>query len=118
MMHTGSPYSAALAGTAVLFLVVPSGGEVGLVALDVEEVAKSFSGNAVKVRSVVNDKGEAIGHIDDLIFSRDGEQLCAVLAVGDFVGLGSYLMAIPSRSLKFKDSQARASCLAPVAQLC
>jgi hypothetical protein len=107
MIHTRSQYSAALACAAALFLVAPSGAfsdEVGLVALDVKEVAKGISGNALKMRSVVNDKGEAIGHIDDFIFSRDGEQAFAVLAVGDFVGLGSYLIAVPFHSLKFEDS--------------
>ena len=96
----------ALACAVALFLLVPYGTsaqEVGLVALDVKEVAKGISGNALKVRSVVNDKGEAIGRIDDFIFSRDGEQVFAVLAVGDFVGLGSHLIAVPFRSLKFED---------------
>jgi len=95
----------ALACAVALFLLVPYGTsaqEVGLVALDVKEVAKGISGNALKVRSVVNDKGEAIGRIDDFIFSRDGE-VFAVLAVGDFVGLGSHLIAVPFRSLKFED---------------
>lgn len=92
--------------TVALFLLVPCGTlaqEVGLVALDVREVAKGISGNALKVRSVVNDKGEAIGRVDDFIFSRDGEQVFAVLAVGDFVGLGSHLIAVPFRNLKFDD---------------
>ena len=87
--------------------MAPSGAfpdEVGLVALDMREVAKGFSGNELKVRSVVNDKREAIGHIDDFIFSRDGEQVFAVLAVGDFVGLNSHLIAVPFPSLKFEDS--------------
>ncbi|WP_190241416.1 PRC-barrel domain-containing protein [Rhizobium sp. N122] len=107
MIHTRSQYSAALVCAAVLFLVTRSGAfsdEVGLVALDVNEVAKGFSGDALKVRSVVNDKGEATGHIDDFIFSRDDEQVFAVLAVGDFVGLGSSQIAVPLRSLKFEDS--------------
>jgi len=106
MISRRSHRRSALACAVALFLLVPCGTsaqEVGLVTLDVKEVAKGISGNALKVRSVVNDKGEAIGRIDDFIFSRDGEQVFAVLAVGDFVGLGSHLIAVPFRSLKFED---------------
>jgi hypothetical protein len=39
----------------------------------------------------------------DFIFGRDDEQVFAVLAVGDFVGLGSHLIAVPFRSLKLDD---------------
>jgi hypothetical protein len=48
-------------------------------------------------------KDETIGHIDDFIFERDGSQVYAVVAVGDFIGLDGHLIAVPFRSLKFND---------------
>ena len=91
---------------AVLLLLTParaSAQEVGLVTLDVDEVARGYRANALKLRPVVNDKGEIVGEIDDFIFGRDDGQVFAVLAVGDFVGLGSHLIAVPFRSLKLND---------------
>jgi sporulation protein YlmC with PRC-barrel domain len=76
--------------------------EVGLVTLNPQEVAKGYRANTLKLKSVVNEKGETIGNIDDFIFGKDGS-IFVVLAVGDFVGLGSHLVAVPFRSLKLDD---------------
>lgn len=91
---------------AMLLLLTPastSAQEVGLVTLDVDEVARGYRANALKLRPVVNEKGEIVGEIDDFIFGRDDDQVFAVLAVDDFVGLGSHLIAVPFRSLKLDD---------------
>jgi sporulation protein YlmC with PRC-barrel domain len=99
--------SSALVFAVVVFLFEPSGAwaqEIGLVKLDVKDVAKGYRGEALKLRSVVNDKGEMIGRIDDFVFDRDGSQVFAVLAVGDFIGLDGHLIAVPFRSLKLDDS--------------
>jgi sporulation protein YlmC with PRC-barrel domain len=58
----------------------------------------------LKLRSVVNDKGEIIGRIDDFIFGWDNGPIFAVLKVGDFVGLNEELVAVPFRSLRLDDS--------------
>jgi hypothetical protein len=89
----------------VLLLLVPfaaSAQEVGLVKLDVKDVAKGYRGEALKQKPVVNDKNETIGHIDDYIFGHDG-QVFAVLAVGDFTGLNGNLVAVPFNSLKLDE---------------
>jgi hypothetical protein len=105
MKHRHSHCSSALAVMVVLLLASPGtlAQEIGLVTLDAKEVAKGYYANALKFRSVVNDKGEIIGKIDDFIFSRDGGQIFAVLAVGDFIGLYGHLIAVPFRSLKLDD---------------
>jgi hypothetical protein len=95
-----------LAALTVLFLLVPfaaSAQEVGLVKLDVRDAAKGYRGEALKLKPVVNDKNEIIGHIDDYIFGRDDGQVFAVLSVGDFTGLSGNLVAVPFRSLKLDD---------------
>jgi len=92
---------------AVVLLLPPSsasGQEVALVAPDAKEVAKGYRAEELKLRSVVNDKGEIIGRIDDFIFGRDNGPIFAVLKVGDFVGLDGELVAVPFRSLKLDAS--------------
>jgi sporulation protein YlmC with PRC-barrel domain len=77
--------------------------EVGLVTLDVKDVAKGYRGEALRLKTVLNDKGESVGRIDDFIFARDDNQVFVVLSVGDFVGVGGSLVAVPFRSLKLDD---------------
>lgn len=106
MTRIYSHCSLALAFVAALPLLAPSGTfaqEVGLVTLDVKDVAKGYRGEALKHRSVVNDKGEIIGRIDDFIFGREDGQVFVVLSVGDFTGLSGNLIAVPFRSLKLDD---------------
>ena len=104
-IRTASNSALALAG--VLLALTPAAGsaqEVTLVALDAKEVAKGYRADELKLRSVVNDKGEIIGHIDDFIFGRDNGPVFVVLKVGDFVGLSGELVAVPFKSLKLDDS--------------
>src|SRR3984957_20324366 len=106
MTHRCSYRALVLASLTVLFLLVPfaaSAQEVGLVKLDVKDVAKGYRGEALKLRPVVNDKNEIIGHINDYIFGRDDGQVFVVLSVGDFTGLNGNLVAVPFRSLKLDD---------------
>jgi sporulation protein YlmC with PRC-barrel domain len=97
----------ALALVVALLVLAPIGAltqEVSLVAPDAKEVAKGYRAKALELRTVVNDKGENIGRIDDFIVGSDSGPVFAVLAVGDFVGLYGELVAVPFRSLKFNDS--------------
>jgi sporulation protein YlmC with PRC-barrel domain len=106
-MRTISLYCNSVLVLGVIILVlIPSPAstqEVTLVAPDVKEVAKGYRAGALEQKTVVNDKGENIGHIDDFIFGRDNGPVFAVLSVGDFVGLGDELVAVPFRSLKLDD---------------
>jgi hypothetical protein len=95
---------------AVVLLLPPSPAsaqEVALVAPDAKEVARGYRTEELKLRLVVNDKGEIIGRIDDFIFGRDNGPIFAVLRVGDFVGLEGELVAVPFRSLKLDDSSGK-----------
>ena len=47
-------------------------------------------------------KNETIGRINDFIFGKDGNTY-AILAVGDFTGLGGHLIAVPFRNLRLDD---------------
>jgi hypothetical protein len=92
-----------LVSAVMLCLFMPRGAapqEVGLATLDAKDVAKGYRAEVLKLRPVVNDKGETIGLINDFIFGRDECNVFAVLAVGDFIGSAGHLVAVPFRSLK------------------
>jgi sporulation protein YlmC with PRC-barrel domain len=76
---------------------------VQLVKLDVAVVAKGFRATKLIGSSVVNEKNEKVGALDDIVIGRD-RTLFAVLQVGGFLGLGSRLVAVPYESLKIDDA--------------
>jgi hypothetical protein len=77
--------------------------EVGLAPLDVKEVARGYRAEALKLKPVANEKSQVLGKVSDFIFSKDGSNIFVVLAVDDFPGPGSHLIAIPFRSIKLDD---------------
>jgi hypothetical protein len=72
---------------------------VTLVAVNVEAVANGYSMRKLTGISVLNDKNEKIGTIDDFVIARD-QSLFTVLQVGGFLHLGGYLVAVPYSSLE------------------
>jgi hypothetical protein len=76
--------------------------EVGLVTVDVKDVAKGYRANSLRLKHVTYDKGELIGTIDDFMSGRD-DGVFVILDVGHFVGLDSQLVAVPFKSLKLDD---------------
>jgi len=77
---------------------------VALVKVDVSVVAQGYRMSKIIGASVINDKNEKIGTLDDVIVDRDKKQLSfAVLQVGGFLGVGGRLVAIPYDSLVIDD---------------
>lgn len=72
---------------------------VNLVKVDVSVVGKGLRASKLMGRSVVNERNETVGKIDDVIVGDD-RSLYAVLEVGGFLGLGSRLVAVPYDNLK------------------
>jgi sporulation protein YlmC with PRC-barrel domain len=61
-------------------------------------------------KTVVNDKNEKIGKVDDLIISpgKGGNTPAAsfaIIGVGGFVGIGKHDVAIPTEQLKLQNKQ-------------
>jgi sporulation protein YlmC with PRC-barrel domain len=77
--------------------------EVEIVAVDVKRVGQGYRMSELMGNEVVNDVGEEIGDIDDFIVARDDQDLFAVLQVGEFLGLGGHLIAVPFESLEIDD---------------
>ena len=54
-------------------------------------------------RTVLNNKGEEVGEIDDLVINRSGNVEQIILSVGGFLGIDEKLVAMPFKPLKITD---------------
>jgi len=83
------------------------GQQQSLAAVRIDPVKLSTGYRASKVRgaAVVNETGERIGTIDDVIITQDGKESYAVLAVGGFLGLGDHLIAVPYSQLRMQENK-------------
>jgi sporulation protein YlmC with PRC-barrel domain len=59
--------------------------------------------SAVLNREVLNDKGEGVGQVDDLIIDRSGRVEQIVLSVGGVLDIDEKLVAMPFKPLKITD---------------
>jgi sporulation protein YlmC with PRC-barrel domain len=75
---------------------------VKLVTVDVNVVAQGYRLSKLTGSSVVNEKNEKIGTIDDFVVARN-HSLFAVLQVGGFLGMGAHLVAVPYESLVIEE---------------
>lgn len=77
---------------------------VTLVKVDLSVVAKGYRMSKLIGSSVINDKSEKIGTLDDIVADKDKKQLSfAVLQVGGFLGMGGRLVVVPYESLVIDD---------------
>jgi hypothetical protein len=64
-------------------------------AVDIKAVGSGYRASKIVGSTVVNEKNESVGKIDDLIVGRgDGPGVYAVLSVGGFLGMGNKLVAV------------------------
>jgi hypothetical protein len=75
---------------------------VDLVVVNVAAVGKGYRTSKLTGSTLVNDKNERIGTIDDLIIDQE-RVLFTIIQVGGFLGLGGRLVAVPYNSLKVED---------------
>jgi sporulation protein YlmC with PRC-barrel domain len=54
-------------------------------------------------RTVLNDEGETVGELDNLIISPEGKVEQVILSVGGFLGIEAKLVAVPFRPLKVSE---------------
>ena len=78
---------------------------VELVKVDTKALSAGYRSTKVVGSIVVNDAGETVGKIDDLLVSLDGKQPFAVLSIGGFLGMGTHLVVVPYEALKFGDNK-------------
>ena len=93
---------AAGAAVAVPALVLAQGTPqtVQLVKVDVVKVSTGYRASKVLGSSVVNEAGDIVGKIDEIIVGPDGRAPFVVLSVGGFLGVGDKLVALPYEQMR------------------
>ena len=78
---------------------------VGLIKVDLSVVSKGYRMSKLIGTTVINDKNEKIGTVDDIVADKDKKLLnFAVLQVGGFLGLGGRLVVVPYDSLQIDET--------------
>jgi sporulation protein YlmC with PRC-barrel domain len=108
MKKTMTFVSAALAGIVLLSGAARAQGTsqtVDIAKIDVQQLSAGYRASKVIGSSVLNDAGETIGKIDDLLISPDGKTPFTVLSIGGFLGMDSHYVVVPYDSLKLVDNK-------------
>ncbi len=104
---TAFAFTAAMAATllpqAVLAQGVPQ--SVVLTRVDPATLATGYRTSKVIGSQVVNEAGENVGTIDDLIVTPTNKVPFAVLSVGGFLGMDRKLVVVPTSSLAVADKK-------------
>lgn len=73
---------------------------VQLTKVDVVKISTGYRASKVIGSSVVNDAGDTVGKVDEIIVGPDGKAPFVVLSVGGFLGLGDKLIALPYEQMR------------------
>ena len=99
------------AGLASAQVPVAGRAPLGVTVIEMEAVVVGWSARQdLFGKTVVNDKGDKIGKVDDLIISpgKDGNTPAAsfaIIGVGGFLGIGKRDVAIPTGQLRIHNKQ-------------
>jgi len=97
-------FTAASLAAAGGLLAVPALG-AQLVEVDAKPLAEAHRASKLIGASVVNDKNEKIGSVDDLIITPTDRVLFTVISVGGFLGINERLVAVPYSTLTIDDKE-------------
>lgn len=104
----------ALAGFACLsttILFTPAVAEnvtqtVEMVRVDVQKLSSGYRTSKIIGSNVVNDTGDTIGKIDELVVSPDDNKSAyVIISVGGWLGMGTHLIALPYSSLQITSTK-------------
>lgn len=102
--------SLALLGTSVSAIPARAASNVTqtieLVKVDVQKLSTGFRTSKIIGSIVLDDAGETIGKIDDLIVNPDDNKSAyVVLSVGGWLGMGTHFVALPYENLNITSSK-------------
>ena len=78
---------------------------VTLMKVDPSTLATGYRTSKVVGSTVVNEGGETVGTIDDLIVTPSEKVPYAVLSLGGFLGMGTKYVVVPFSELRFQDKK-------------
>lgn len=86
--------------SAAIAPAIAQGTQQVVTSIDVRAIALGYRSSKIGGSAVVNEKGDTVGKIDDLIISKDRQALYAILSVGGYLGMGSKLIAVRYEDLR------------------
>lgn len=92
--------AAATAFTVPVVLAQGTPQTVQLVKVDVVKVSTGYRASKVLGASVVNEAGDTVGKVDEIIVGPDGKAPFVVLSVGGFLGVGDKLVVLPYEQMR------------------
>ncbi len=92
--------AAATAFTVPVVLAQGTPQTVQLVKVDVLKVSTGYRASKVLGASVVNEAGDTVGKVDEIIVGPDGKAPFVVLSVGGFLGVGDKLVVLPYEQMR------------------
>ncbi len=78
---------------------------LSLMKVDTATLATGYRTSKVVGSAVLNETGEQIGAIDDLIVTTSDQVPFAVLSVGGFLGVGTKYVVVPASALEVRDNK-------------
>ncbi|MDB5448197.1 MAG: hypothetical protein JWQ97_3514 [Phenylobacterium sp.] len=82
----------------------PPPAEVAVVVVALAELRPTYPVSELLGRPVINDSGDEIGRIDDLMLEED-RLVFAILSVGGFLGIGAHRVVAPFDALLIDDDE-------------
>jgi hypothetical protein len=95
--------AAAIAGLPTIAVAQGTPQTMSVVKVDIVQVANGYRATKFIGQTVVNDDGDTIGKVDDLIITN--KTPFVVLSVGGFLGVGTRLVALPYDTFKVTDKK-------------
>ena len=92
--------AAATAFTVPVVLAQGTPQTIQLVKVDIVKVSTGYRASKVLGASVVNEAGDTVGKIDEIIVGPDGKAPFVVLSVGGFLGVGDKLVVLPYEQMR------------------
>lgn len=65
--------------------------------------AEGYSVKTLMGSKIMNEKGDRIGNVHDLIIAPEGGVSLAIMEVGGFIGIGSKWVAVPAEMFEAQD---------------
>lgn len=97
---TAAVATAAAFVTPVIVLAQGTPQTVQLVKVDVMKISTGYRASKVIGSTVVNEAGDSVGKVDEIIVGPDGKAPFVVLSVGGFLGVGDKLVVLPYEQMK------------------
>lgn len=100
LLLTAAVATAAALVTPVIVLAQGTPQTVQLVKVDVMKISTGYRASKVIGSTVVNEAGDTVGKVDEIIVGPDGKAPFIVLSVGGFLGVGDKLVVLPYEQMK------------------